>query len=163
MGVAAHVNLCSRWAPQMLRDAGAIVEEAAALGLPCLGIVYPRAEDGHFDNNFDLLRQNDPQAYADLVAHCVSVGVDLGFDVIKTQFVGPPEVFRPVVRAADGVPIVIAGGPRVSDEKLLEMTRAAFTAGVAGISFGRNLFGRIEAAALVQQIRQQYHECQELN
>ena len=88
-GVAAHINLTSQWASEMLDQAGMIVEEAAALGMPALGIVYPRGEIGETDNNFDDLKANDPLAYADMLAHCVSTGVDIGFDVIKTQFVGP--------------------------------------------------------------------------
>jgi fructose-bisphosphate aldolase / 2-amino-3,7-dideoxy-D-threo-hept-6-ulosonate synthase len=156
--VAAHVNMASRHIGRMLESAGAIVSTSERYEMPTVGIFYPRGEQSEEDENFEKLREDDPEAYAAKVAHAVAVGVDLGFDVIKTQFIGPASVFQPVIEAANPVPVLIAGGPLRNREQLLCDTREAFRAGAAGVSFGRNFFGRAEPRELIEDIRRTYLE-----
>lgn len=68
------------------------------------------------------------------------VGAELGADIIKTYYTRSVETFRNVVDGCP-VPIVIAGGPRMDDEKkVLEMVEGAIKAGAVGVAFGRNIW-----------------------
>lgn len=157
--VAVHINLGSKWAPEMLNQAGTVVSQAQRFGLPVVGIIYPRSETIHHsgasptDENFESLRRQSPKAYADLVAQCAAVGAGLGFDAIKTQFAGPRSEFARVIVAACGVPVLIAGGPLRDETSVLSDVRDATAVGAAGVSFGRNLFGRESPQSIIASIR----------
>ena len=152
--VAFHINLGSQHEPEMLRSAGGIVDRCADLGIPSLGILYPRREGARGDDNYDQLREAEPESFALLLSRAVRVGVELGADLIKTQFVPGDGLFESVVRSALGVPVVIAGGPKVEREAALQMARDAVDAGAAGVSFGRNVFMRTSPASFVSELRQ---------
>ena len=68
------------------------------------------------------IKSDNAEEYAKLIAHACRIGVELGADLIKTQYSGDPESFQTVVRAANGIPVVIAGGPLV--ERSLAIQRA---------------------------------------
>jgi fructose-bisphosphate aldolase/2-amino-3,7-dideoxy-D-threo-hept-6-ulosonate synthase len=155
-GVAYHINLNSAHVSEMITGAAALVSEADRFGLPTLGIVYPRGEGKSGDDNFEGLKQEDPHRFAGMVAHCVSLGVDLGFDAIKTVYTDDPQTFSKAVEASDGIPILIAGGPLVSRKAALERAKSAISAGAAGVSYGRNLFGRSgDLRSFVQDLKGQ--------
>lgn len=151
--VAYHINIASEWAPEMIADAGRMVAEASKYDLPTLCIAYPRGERGSGDENFEALKKSDPDRYADMIAHCVSVSVDLGFDIIKTYFTDNINSFRKVSEASCGVPVVIAGGELKSEEHAVERAFDALDAGAAGVSFGRNVFGRDNPSTIIDKIR----------
>jgi fructose-bisphosphate aldolase/2-amino-3,7-dideoxy-D-threo-hept-6-ulosonate synthase len=65
---------------------------------------------------------------------------ELGADLIKTNWPGSEEGFARLVRVANGLPVVHAGGSRISDAELLERQEAAMRAGAVGCSVGRNIF-----------------------
>lgn len=142
--IAFHINLGSQFANEMIAEASKIIAEADRFGLPSIGIIYPRGEIAGQDENYDNLRHSEPKAFTEMVAHCVAVGADLGFDAIKTVYTGHEDTFHKVVESASGVPILIAGGPIVEYEKAIARAASAISAGASGISFGRNLFGRTE-------------------
>lgn len=151
--VAFHINIMSQWADEMIAYAGELVAEAAKFDLPTICIAYPRGESSSGDDNQIELKESSPGQYADLIAHCVSVAVDLGFDLIKTYYTDNPETFKRVVKAAGGVPIVIAGGELVSEEKAYSRAIEAIRAGAAGISYGRNVFGRADPQSLMEMVK----------
>lgn len=153
--VAVHVNLSSRFAPEMLEHAGEVVERARERGLPSVGIMYPRGETkDEKPEEFIQLLKTDPAAYAELVGHCVQVGVDLGVDLIKTQFTGSTESFEKVVYLAGATPVITAGGPLIDEAKAIANAVAAYRAGAAGTSFARNTFGRPDPAAFIKNLRE---------
>jgi len=152
--VAAHINLYSRFTNSMLEQAGAIVESAQQLGMPSLGIIYPRGEtQSGQDDNFDSVRAEEPDHYAAMVAHCAAVGVDLGFDFLKLKFTDR-KTFPAVIAACEGRPVLISGGPLVDEDVALELAQTALDTGAAGLSFGRNLFGRRNPADFIKRMRQ---------
>jgi len=68
------------------------------------------------------------------------MAVELGADVIKTDYAGSPESMRAVVGGC-ALPILVLGGSReTSDEGALDVVRGAMQAGAAGVFFGRNVF-----------------------
>lgn len=156
-GVAFHINLLAPEANRMIEAASTMVEHASRYDLPCLGIVYPRGEhpDGT-DDNSEALRSEDPEAFADLIAHCVAIGADLGFDCVKTFFTDSVQTFERVINAAGPMPILVAGGPLVASANAKANAISAIEAGASGISYGRNLFGRTSPESFVASVRQHF-------
>src|SRR6266545_909165 len=155
--VAVHVNISSSFEPEMLRALGLVARECDSAGMPLLAIMYPRREARRRDDNYEHLRRTQPGAYASLVAHATRVGVDLGADIIKTHYTGDSGSFRKVIRAAEGRPVLIAGGPRLPAAAALRMASGALDAGAAGVSFGRNVFGRSDPAKFLAVLRALLH------
>jgi DhnA family fructose-bisphosphate aldolase class Ia len=137
----------------MIELAGVILSEAQTYDIPVLGIIYPRGEENGADDDMTLLRDRGSEEYVEAVRHCVSLGADLGFDAIKTCYTGSRTSFETVISASRNVPIVIAGGPCVDEEAIVGASREAIQAGAAGVSFGRNIFGRSNPAEFVRRIR----------
>jgi DhnA family fructose-bisphosphate aldolase class Ia len=153
-GVAVHINLSSRFESEMLRNAGQISSVCMASGMPMIAIVYPRREgsDGG-DDNYQDLRSTDRRTYIQLVSHAARLGMELGADIVKVPFTGDVESFASVVAAAAPVPVLIAGGPRKPLAEILLMARQTVSAGGAGVSFGRNIFGGEDAAERIREVR----------
>jgi len=157
--VAVHVNISSKYETEMLKILAEVSRDCERFGMPLLAIMYARGENalGGDENYRDLLKSN-PEKYTELVRHAVRVGVELGADLIKTSFTGSVESFRTVVESASGVPILMAGGPKVAIPEFLEKAYAVTQAGAAGVCVGRNLFQRDEGKELTIALREIVHE-----
>ncbi len=69
----------------------------------------------------------------------VRQAVELGADVIKADPCDDPLEYHRVIETAAGVPVLVRGGGRVSDEEILARTREVMQQGAAGIVYGRNV------------------------
>lgn len=125
--VSIHINLGARTEGEMLRDFGKVAEDAANWGIPLLAMVYPRGKNVPGEKDVEMVK---------LAAR---VGAELGADIVKVPYTGSPETFRQVVEGCP-IPVVIAGGSKLSDDETLEMIEGAIKAGCAGLSMGRNAF-----------------------
>jgi DhnA family fructose-bisphosphate aldolase class Ia len=93
----------------------------------------------------------------DNIARVARQAAEMGADYVKTLYTGDPESMRRVVEGA-GVPVVILGGERSSDEvALLAQVRDALDAGVAGVAFGRNIWAHSDPAAITARLVQAIH------
>ena len=156
--IAVHVNISSRFEPEMLAILGSVASEADNSGLPLMAIMYPRTEGADKDDNYTELRKENPKQYAGLVAHAARVGVELGADIIKTQYTGDPESFHSVVEACLPIPVIIAGGPALPMESMLQMAFGSIRAGGSGVSFGRNVFSRVHPVAYIDALKSIVHD-----
>jgi len=125
--VSIHVNIGALTENDMLRDFGTVNRECTELGIPLLAMVYPRGP--RIENEKD----------AEMVKLAARLGAELGADIVKVPYTGDPDSFREVVEGCP-VPVVIAGGSKLSDEETLKMVEGAIAAGAAGLSMGRNAF-----------------------
>ena len=157
-GVAVHVNCGSKHEHGMLRTLGTIGRECDKAGMPLLAIMYPRTEKDLEDENYENMREREPESYATLVAHAARVGVDLGADIIKTQYTGTRSSFRKVIKACDPIPVVVAGGAAVPAKQALRIAKEAIEVGAAGISFGRNVFSRRRPAMWINALKALVHD-----
>lgn len=141
VAIAAHINISSKFESNMLERLGKVSNEADRYGMPFFCLSYPRKED-HFGilDNYEKTKKEDVKKYTSLVSHCVRVAVELGADIVKTQFTGSIDSFSEVVSVASNVPIVIAGGKEIGIEKTLMMAYQSISAGAKGISIGRNIY-----------------------
>ncbi len=118
-----------------------IVRECNRYGMPLM--IEPMARGEKVGANI-----HDP-AY---IALAVRIAAELGSDMVKTAYTGTAESFRSVVEACP-VPVLIAGGPRVSTGlEVLEMVEGAIRAGAAGVVFGRNVFQASNSERMTQAI-----------
>jgi fructose-bisphosphate aldolase, class I len=69
----------------------------------------------------------------------VRQGVELGADIIKADPTDDLDDYPGVIEVAGGVPVLVRGGGRASDEEVLRRTEAVMRAGAAGIVYGRNV------------------------
>ncbi|RMD46822.1 MAG: fructose-bisphosphate aldolase [Aquificota bacterium] len=146
-GVSIHVNIGAEDEKQMLKDFGAVSKACLEWQMPLVAMIYYRGPE--VKNPFD------PNA----VAHIARIGAELGADIVKVPYTGDPESFRKVVEGCP-VPVVIAGGPKVSsDRELLQMIYdAVVVAGCAGLSVGRNIFQHDDVAKITYVLSKIVHE-----
>jgi predicted phospho-2-dehydro-3-deoxyheptonate aldolase len=123
--VSVHVNIGADGEAAMLESLGRTARECNRWGIPLLAMMYPRG---------DLVEVN-----VESVKLAARVGAELGADIIKCPYTGSAKSFEAVVRGCP-VPVVIAGGSKLSDEETLDMIEGAMAAGAAGLSMGRNVF-----------------------
>lgn len=144
--LSIHVNIGNGTEREMLADLGWVAREARDWGMPLLAMMYPRGEK--------IKDEYDPT----VIAHVARLGAELGADIIKVSYTGSVETFRKVV-AGCPVPIVIAGGPKMSsDRDILEMVKGSIEAGGAGVSMGRNVFQHRDPSRMVGAISLLVHE-----
>lgn len=144
--VSLHINLGDDSEPQMLADLGRVCSEANEWGMPVLAMMYARGK-----------KIQDEYA-PEVVAHCARVGAELGADIVKVNYTGDPASFSDVV---DGccVPVVIAGGPKLNDQRdLVQMVHDSIQAGGAGLSVGRNIFQHSSPQKIVTALNKVVHE-----
>ncbi len=123
---------------RMLFDAGRIVDEATACGLPVLAMAYPPSALGGRSEDVSAAR------------HAARAAAELGASVVQTTYMGGS--LSDVVRSCPA-PVVVSGGPRVATEEgWLEDIRQAIATGAAGVSAGRNLFQQSDPAAFAARI-----------
>jgi len=80
---------------------------------------------------------------------------ELGAHIIKTYYV--PEGFE-TVTASCPVPIVMAGGKKISELDALTMAYKAIQEGASGVDMGRNIFQSEAPKAMMQAVRNIVHQ-----
>lgn len=80
---------------------------------------------------------------------------ELGAHIVKTYYV--PEKFE-TVTASCPVPVVMAGGKKLTELDALIMAHRAVEEGAAGVDMGRNIFQSDAPAAMIQAVRKVVHD-----
>jgi DhnA family fructose-bisphosphate aldolase class Ia len=151
--VVLYVSLEGDDEPRMLDTLAEAGRECERLGMPLIAeaefpTTYASVEGLASQYGFEYLQRN------------VRLCAELGADLIKTNWSGDGESFASLVECANGLPVVLAGGSRISDRELLERQETAMNAGAIGCSVGRNIFmhRRPEAItrALARVIRERW-------
>jgi fructose-bisphosphate aldolase, class I len=119
--------------PEMIGILADVGRECAALGMPFIAeaefpTTYATVEELKHQYGFEYLRRN------------VRLCVELGADIVKTNWPGDQASFARCVEAANGIPVVLAGGSRLEDPELLDRMEQAMAVGAIGCSVGRNIF-----------------------
>ncbi|MBM3422999.1 MAG: 3-hydroxy-5-phosphonooxypentane-2,4-dione thiolase [Chlorobi bacterium] len=83
------------------------------------------------------------------------ISAELGAQIVKTYYV--PEDFETVV-ASCPVPIVMAGGKKISELDALTMSYRAIQEGAAGVDMGRNIFQSDAPLAMMKTVNRVVHE-----
>ena len=94
----------------------------------------------------------------DFVAFHARIGVEMGADIIKTDWPGSAEGLRPITQSSP-VPVLIAGGSsRGADLDVLTLVADVMAGGAAGILFGRNIFQAKKPLAVMKACRRIIHD-----
>jgi DhnA family fructose-bisphosphate aldolase class Ia len=120
-----------------------LAEEAHALGLPMLVIVYTQP---------GIVAERGPGAYA----HACRVAEEVGADIIKTALPDDDAVIAEAVGCV-GVPIVVAGGESRPRAELARTLAHALDLGVAGAAVGRNAWGGDDPVGTVAALAATVH------
>ena len=131
--------------PGMVRTLAAVGRECARQGMPFIAeaefpTTYAAVEELKAQYGFEYLRRN--------VRFCA----ELGADIVKTNWPGDPDSFAKLVEAANGIPVVLAGGSRLEDRELLWRMEQAMAVGAIGCSVGRNIFMHESPEALTRAL-----------
>jgi DhnA family fructose-bisphosphate aldolase class Ia len=119
--------------PEMIHILADVGRECAGLGMPFIAeaefpTTYATVEELKQQYGFEYLRRN------------VRLCAELGADIVKTNWPCDQESFGKCVEAANGIPVVLAGGSRLDDPELLDRMEQAIAVGAIGCSVGRNIF-----------------------
>ena len=131
-----------------LADPPRVSSAVFELGVPVLGMVYPRGP------NLKVADDDDTGG----VAHAARIAWELGCNVVKVPWNGSVDSFHRVTDAVP-IPVLIAGGPRdTSFRELLDIVEAAMGAGGGGVCMGRQVFGAEDPTAHVRALRAIVHD-----
>ena len=145
--VAATVYWGSPYEDLMIERWTKIRIQAKELGLPCVQLAYPRGPT--IENRYDYK----------IVAYGVRAAVESGADLIKTYYTGDKDTFKKVINVAEGIPILMAGGPRSRTlEEFLVNVRNCLDAGCSGVAVGRNVFQSPEPKNVVRALNLVVHK-----
>jgi class I fructose-bisphosphate aldolase len=127
---------------------GLTANAARTWGMPL--VVEPMAaREGRVATPFD----------GEVIAMNSRIAVEMGADVIKTDWAADAADFHQVVRGAAKAPILVAGGARLTNDlDTLALVRDLLFAGACGIMFGRALFQSPQPLALMKVVRAMVHE-----
>jgi putative autoinducer-2 (AI-2) aldolase len=122
-----------------IRELSLLCDECETYGMPVLAVTA---------TGKDREKKTDPK-YLSL---SVRVAAEMGADIIKTYFCDND--FEKVIEAAAGVPVVIAGGPRMeSVQDVLKIAESATKAGALGVDMGRNVWQHANPVKMLQALR----------
>src|SRR6266481_3651644 len=144
--VLTYIQLGAPFELEALRLAGQVAAASDRLGLTYVCEIMP-IESKVF-----------PDVSApDAIAAASRCGAELGAHVIKTTMPSPAAAVGEAVAAADGVPVILAGGPIADRRELLADVKTAIDKGAAGVAFGRNVWGSADTTAMVKSLCEIVH------
>jgi class I fructose-bisphosphate aldolase len=145
---------------------GHVREDCDSFGMPLVIWAYPRGRD--------IQRKGGRDSFF-AIDYAARVAMEMGADVVKLNMpkldpekdkdspapynemdVSLEEAIGHCVQSAGRALVVLSGGSKVDDDKLLEQTRLIAEAGGSGVIFGRNVWQRerSEALRIIDQIKE---------
>ena len=129
----------------MIRILSEVGRESALLGVPLIA-------EAEFPTTYASVEELSERYGFEYLRRSVRLCAELGADSVKTNWPGDEDAFGKLVRAVNGVPVVLAGGSRVEDAELLRRMECAMQAGAIGCSVGRNIFMHRSPAAITRAL-----------
>ena len=129
-----------------------MVRTLAAVGEACERLGMPFIAEAEFPTTYATVEELEQQYGFEYLRRNVRLCAELGADIVKTNWPGDPESFGKLVEAANGIPVVLAGGSRLEDKELLWRMQVAVEAGAIGCSVGRNIFMHASPEAITRAL-----------
>jgi putative autoinducer-2 (AI-2) aldolase len=130
----------SEYETQTVLNLTRMVDMASPYGIPVLAVTAVEEENPRDAKYFRM---------------ACRICAELGAHFVKTYYV--PEGFE-TVTASCPIPVVIAGGEKVTESEALAKAHRALQDGAAGVDMGRNIFQAEAPLAFVQALRAVVHE-----
>jgi 3-hydroxy-5-phosphonooxypentane-2,4-dione thiolase len=138
--LAISVFVGGKYEHRTLSNLAKLVNEGEKYGIPILAVTAVGR---------DMVRD------ARYLGLACRVAAELGAHIVKTYFC---EDFEKVVEGCP-VPVIIAGGKKLSTEKdVLRLTYNAVKSGATGVDMGRNIWQSDYPVAMIQAVRSVVHE-----
>lgn len=133
-----------------VRNVMALKRECERFGMPLMVeplVMAPNEAKGGYmvDGNLSLILPLVRQA------------VELGADIIKADPCDDPSEFHRIVETAAGVPVLVRGGGRASDQEVLSRTVEIMKQGARGIVYGRNIIQHVHPDRMVNALMAVVH------
>lgn len=138
-------------ADQCIRNILRLKPQCDHYGMPLMIeplVFQPNAKAGGY------MVDGDPAKIIPLVRQAV----ELGADIIKADPTDDVSVYRRVVETAGGIPVLVRGGGRASEDEILARTAALIGQGAAGIVYGRNIIQHAAPAKITRALLAIVHE-----
>jgi class I fructose-bisphosphate aldolase len=87
----------------------------------------------------------------------VRQAVELGADVIKADPCDNVKEYHRVIEIASGIPVLVRGGGRASDEEIMNRTVELMKQGASGIVYGRNVIQHRNPAGMTKALMSIVH------
>ncbi len=140
--VSLSVFIGSKYENQSLTNLSELVDECEDFGIPVMAVTAVGRE----------LEKRE----ARYLALCCRIAAELGARVVKTYYC--EKGFEKVVEGCP-VPVVIAGGPRVSSQlEVFKFVYDGLQKGAIGVNLGRNIWQTQHPVAAIRSIRAIIHE-----
>jgi len=94
----------------------------------------------------------------DKILPLVRQAVELGADIIKADPTDDVGLYHNVVEIAGGVPVLVRGGGKATDQEILERTEKLIQQGAAGIVYGRNIIQHHNPAGMTLALMAIVHD-----
>ncbi len=150
MGADAVITMCfpgSRFENEILSSLARNVQQAHRWGLPVVAEALPRG-----------FEKSDDYRTPENITFACRQGVELGADLIKTEYTGDMESMRELVASVYAPVVILGGAKKVPERQLMQEIRDALDAGAAGIAMGRNIWGHEAPARYTSAIAKLIHE-----
>lgn len=133
-----------------VRNVNSLKRECEIMGMPLMVeplVMQDNAKggymvDGDIDKILPLVRQ----------------AAELGADIIKADPCSDVSEYHRVIEIAQGLPVLVRGGGRVSDAEILSRTAALMRQGARGIVYGRNVIQHPDPAGMTRALMAVVHE-----
>jgi DhnA family fructose-bisphosphate aldolase class Ia len=132
-----------------------VIREIGTLGEECERHQLPFVVEAELPAAYEESRWFPEDQVAYLRRAC-RLAQELGADVIKTNWPGSSEGFHEIIGVVTA-PVVVAGGPQVTEDTFFGMVEGALAAGAAGCSVGRNIFQAPDPQAMCERIAALVH------
>jgi fructose-bisphosphate aldolase, class I len=135
---------------QSVRNILSVKRQCQTVGMPLMvePLVMAANEHGGYMVDGDLR----------MIKGLVRQAAELGADIIKADPCSNPEEFHQVVEVASGIPVLVRGGGRETDDVILNRTSAIMAQGAAGIVYGRNIIQHNNPVGMVRALMGIVHD-----
>ena len=133
-----------------IRNVNALKRECEIYGMPLMVeplVMQDNTKGGYMvDGNIDLILPLVRQA------------VELGADIIKADPCTHVQDYHRVIEIAQGLPVLVRGGGRVSDDEILARPVELMKQGAKGIVYGRNVVQHARPDAITKALMAVVHD-----
>jgi DhnA family fructose-bisphosphate aldolase class Ia len=133
-----------------VRNVNALKRECEVMGMPLMVeplVMQDNARGGYMvDGNIDLILPLVRQA------------AELGADIIKADPCTNVAEYHRVIEIAQGLPVLVRGGGKVSDAEILSRTAELMRQGARGIVYGRNVIQHASPGGMTRALMAIVHD-----
>ncbi|QHW31234.1 aldolase [Paenibacillus rhizovicinus] len=130
---------------QCVRNISLLKSECEKYGMPLMVeplVMLPNEAKGGYMVDGDINK----------IMPLVRQGVELGADVIKADPCDDVSEYHRVIEVASGIPVLVRGGGRASDEEIVSRTVELMKQGASGIVYGRNVIQHPNPAGMTNAL-----------